>query len=893
MLRVTSLAGEEVIVIDPSSLAESADLAGDVAGAVAAKLDISPFRVRLVAADGTVWEPSESPTGPCDLQVVHLPLVSDFDEELRKAVREGDRVTAFDLLRSCQDPSIATAEGAPLLVDAISRGFVPIAQLLHQARASVDDTDPAGFTALQRACSNGSLEAVHFLTRAGADKEIGDMWGIWPLALACEAGMAEIVRLLVSAGAQTNHASSIDGSTALNRGATLCRPEVVEILIQGRADVNLPDFDASTPLLNSACLDLRTATQVLLAAGADPNCENKYGLTPLHVAAARGKMELLQLILEQSAEVNKADHRGCTALLLATWGGYEEAATILLRASADPDKADTAGCTPLLRAAMEARFALAELLVKAKASMELADHQGTTPLHAAVESSSAQVFKLLLQSRSDVDRQDSGGRTPLYRAARAGSCDALRLLLEARASTMLMAADGASPLHAAAESGCAEAVQLVLSVTADKDCICVAGDTPLLRAAACGSREAAAVLLEAKAEPERANNAGKTPTLVAEAFGHMAPLFSPAGEVQASAMPERCLSRSAFAGSQEVTQLLLEHQADPNVVLPDLSTPLMLAVDEAHLPVAQLLLQHGALTKCKDEDGFTALARCDPGLRSCNYLSHGLVGNEKQQHRACAPDFIPLNFSAHAPGMSTSGGLDPIIDLQVNLPGLAVVQISVDQKEDLPALLRITKTAILPRDRDKVSQLISPRGARPLRRGLSLRRAGLRCGDVLIAPQMPVPELASTSGSFAALSAGSVMTWGQDPQPGDDIVEGGEELQSGVVEITAHVSAFAALKADGTVSCWGSAATGGRTPAQLSQVKCIFHTDRAFAALCSDGSVVCWGDQLCGGDPGEAAKELQSEVEFIFSSSRVFAALKRSGAVVTWGEGCPLFHAAL
>ncbi|CAE7250240.1 ANKEF1, partial [Symbiodinium necroappetens] len=90
--------------------------------------------------------------------------------------------------------------------------------------------------------------------------EIADMWGIWPLALACEAGMAEIVRLLVSAGAQTNHASSIDGSTALNRGATLCRPEVVEILIQGGADVNLPDFDASTPLLNSACLDLRRAT---------------------------------------------------------------------------------------------------------------------------------------------------------------------------------------------------------------------------------------------------------------------------------------------------------------------------------------------------------------------------------------------------------------------------------------------------------------------------------------------------------------------------------------------------------------------------------------------------------------------------------------------------------
>eukprot|EP00434_Breviolum_minutum_P014960 symbB.v1.2.013191.t1/scaffold927.1/size151520/11 len=75
------------------------------------------------------------------------------------------------------------------------------------------------------------------------------------------------------------------------------------------------------------------------------------------------------------------------------------------------------------------------------------------------------------------------------------------------------------------------------------------------------------------------------------------------------------LHYSAFAGSLEATRLLLESQGDCNAVLPDLSTPLMLAVDEAHLPVAKLLLQHGALSKCKDEDGFTALARCDQSVK--------------------------------------------------------------------------------------------------------------------------------------------------------------------------------------------------------------------------------------------------------------------------------------
>mmetsp|Transcript_39449 Transcript_39449/g.125401 ORF Transcript_39449/g.125401 Transcript_39449/m.125401 type:complete len:160 (-) Transcript_39449:134-613(-) len=75
------------------------------------------------------------------------------------------------------------------------------------------------------------------------------------------------------------------------------------------------------------------------------------------------------------------------------------------------------------------------------------------------------------------------------------------------------------------------------------------------------------------------------------------------------------LHYSASAGQAEISRLLLEHRGDPNATLPDLSTPLMLAVEEAHLSVARLLLAEGALTKCKDEDGFTALGRCDPSVQ--------------------------------------------------------------------------------------------------------------------------------------------------------------------------------------------------------------------------------------------------------------------------------------
>jgi len=72
------------------------------------------------------------------------------------------------------------------------------------------------------------------------------------------------------------------------------------------------------------------------------------------------------------------------------------------------------------------------------------------------------------------------------------------------------------------------------------------------------------------------------------------------------------LHYAAQGGYFEVCQLLLEARGDANAELPDFSTPIMLAVEEGNIPVAELLLQHGARTRSKDEAGFTAMDRCAP-----------------------------------------------------------------------------------------------------------------------------------------------------------------------------------------------------------------------------------------------------------------------------------------
>eukprot|EP00928_Gymnodinium_smaydae_P006756 TRINITY_DN12409_c0_g1_i1.p1 TRINITY_DN12409_c0_g1~~TRINITY_DN12409_c0_g1_i1.p1 ORF type:complete len:580 (+),score=99.23 TRINITY_DN12409_c0_g1_i1:79-1740(+) len=87
------------------------------------------------------------------------------------------------------------------------------------------------------------------------------------------------------------------------------------------------------------------------------------------------------------------------------------------------------------------------------------------------------------------------------------------------------------------------------------------------------------------------------------------------------------LHHAAVGGHVEVCRLLLESRGRADAFSRDFSTPLMLAVEEARLPVAKLLLGYGARADLKDENGFTALDRCDPRIRGeFAGLCDGLVG---------------------------------------------------------------------------------------------------------------------------------------------------------------------------------------------------------------------------------------------------------------------------
>ena len=74
--------------------------------------------------------------------------------------------------------------------------------------------------------------------------------------------------------------------------------EIVRVLLEAGATVDLPDIFGDTALLHAARLGFRGAVSALLAAGANCMYANKNGLTSLEIASTQGFVKLEQLLRE-------------------------------------------------------------------------------------------------------------------------------------------------------------------------------------------------------------------------------------------------------------------------------------------------------------------------------------------------------------------------------------------------------------------------------------------------------------------------------------------------------------------------------------------------------------------------------------------------------------------
>jgi hypothetical protein len=141
-------------------------------------------------------------------------------------------------------------------------------------------------------------------------------------------GNREMVQMLLQAKADVNSRDS-DGETALMMIDDDTIIDIVWDLINHGAKVNLRDSDGDSALIAVAEFDNVEALKALLDAGAKVNVANNEGQTALMIAAENGKLHNVRALILAGADVNARDKEGKTALMLARENDYSVVVRLL------------------------------------------------------------------------------------------------------------------------------------------------------------------------------------------------------------------------------------------------------------------------------------------------------------------------------------------------------------------------------------------------------------------------------------------------------------------------------------------------------------------------------------------------------------------------------------
>jgi hypothetical protein len=167
-----------------------------------------------------------------------------------------------------------------------------------------------------------------------------------PLVAALARKHFQTAKLLRHSGADPN-VQRYHGNTPLHSAAYYGDVEMVKVLLDLEADVNIRNDDSISPLnyisigpwlageVPKCPQSLANVARLLLDRGADINTRDDEGRTPLHTATYMGLIEIIRVLLDRGANVGAGDEQGTTPFSLAKENGYDEIMELLSKHGAE------------------------------------------------------------------------------------------------------------------------------------------------------------------------------------------------------------------------------------------------------------------------------------------------------------------------------------------------------------------------------------------------------------------------------------------------------------------------------------------------------------------------------------------------------------------------------
>ncbi|KAJ5398345.1 hypothetical protein N7509_006458 [Penicillium cosmopolitanum] len=458
-----------------------------------------------------------------------------------------------------------------LLIWSIFQGDIVTAQLLLEIDESLANHRVKGRTPLSMAAEGGHIEITRLLIDTGANLDALDEIQ-WPplcewlfeaylphddilleienfsvenpstkkplMLLAAEFLCVEILQILLNGGADVNSVDEFN-RTALACSVELRNNRAVEILLETPGIcVDSRDAENRTPLMIAAILGEDTIIKQLLKSNAEVNAENEHKLTPLFLAVANSQAQAVKILLDHpDIRVNQQDEYGRTPFSYAAERQLIQIMIDLIGKGADPHVCDGNGHTGFwwfLQArqafAMRSPCTLGQLrlntatnpftisfLTMALPNPNNKDARGRTWLSWASQYGDVEIVSCFLEDNGKMDKVDINicdgtevefSKTPLIWALEAENDAVINLLKEADNNSMHLLVEGLSSID---QDAILTLVKKLIQAGYNLDQVDPRGRTPLHLACLGGKEDVVSALIGANADANSKDHTGKVP----------------------------------------------------------------------------------------------------------------------------------------------------------------------------------------------------------------------------------------------------------------------------------------------------------------------------------------------------------------------------------------------
>lgn len=299
----------------------------------------------------------------------------------------------------------------------------------------------------------------------------------------------------------------------------------------------------------------------------------------------------LKSLLDNDTDPNYRLADGSTPLTWAVETQNADMAKLLLKAGADTETSNP--YTPLIIACQHGNVDILNSLLDADADVNAPGPQSIPPLSVCAGTAPLKILKRMVKNGAVIDKADNNGQTPLMWAAANGRLDNINYLIKQGAEVNRTTANGFTPLFFAIKSGNAKAAKSVLNMGGDGNYVTPDGTSAVQLAMYQENYDFAIYLIEQGVDLNAFDRNGNQ-------------LLHAAVQAEQPALVKLLLDKGAKVntptGESKVKWRFESNFKTGDYKVPPKS-PLLLAAEKGSVPMMQMLVEAGADTGFRSEEG--------------------------------------------------------------------------------------------------------------------------------------------------------------------------------------------------------------------------------------------------------------------------------------------------